>query len=335
MHRARTARLLVTGVLTGLALTLPVGTAVAVPPFDLPAELVDEQGVLADPEAVRAAQDAYFEESRRQVFVVVVDDLAGWEPAAWLAETARLSGLGEEDLALLVVADADTDTGTDGDTDGDPGADTDGEPGAVTAALLAPEGAGLPPGAMARTEGDISAAAAGGDADEVVRAALAGLRAAGVDRPGDATVRTLWWAAVAILVLAVAGTVTLWLTQRARTATREAAARVRAEELSGTLGTLVVELDDALEEAQLELDLASARVDGQAGAATLAQAQATVRLAREEAVEVHRRRSALSLGPTADLTWRVPPGEAVAELEELHTLTRSAHDRVRGLQLPA
>lgn len=71
---------------------------------------------------------------------------------------------------------------------------------------------------------------------------------------------------------------------------------MRADELSGTLGTVVVALDDAPEEARLELDLAVARVDGEAGAATSAG--------------------------------------AVAELEELHTLARSAHDRLRGLQLP-
>lgn len=316
-------RLLATATLAGLALAAPLtltgGPASAVPPFDLPDELVDERGVLDDPEGVRQAQDAYYEQTRRQVFVVVVDDLDGWDAPSWLAETARVSGLGEEDLALVVVAPA-------GDQPGD-------RP--VTAALRVPEGAGVPAGALARIEQDISAATVRGDADEVVRAALVGLRAVGVDRPGDATVRTLWWTAVIVLVLAVAGTVTLWLVRRSRTATQEAADRVRAEELSGTLGTVVVELDDALEEAELELDLAGARVDGEAAATALAEAQERVRLAREEAVQVHRRRSELSLGPTTDLTWRVPPGEAVAELERLHTLARSARERLRGLRLPA
>ncbi|WP_192498684.1 TPM domain-containing protein [Ornithinimicrobium pratense] len=301
----------------GLSIGLSGGAASAVPPFDLPAELVDEQGVLAHPEAVQQAQDAYYEETRRQLFVVVVDDLDGWDTPSWLAQTARLSGLGQEDLALVVVTDVDA------------------EPGIVTAALQVPEGAGVPASAVARTERDISAAAARGDADEVARTALAGLRAAGVDRPGDATARTLWWAAVVILVLAVAGTVALWLIQRARTATREAVDRVRAEELSGTLGSLVVELDDALEEAQLELGLAQARVEDEEAAARLREAQETVRLAEAEAGQVHRRRSELSLGPTAALTWRVPPGEAVAELEQLHTLARSTRERLRGLQLPA
>lgn len=315
---AGSVRLLGTAVLVGAALSLP-GVAPAVPPFDLPDELVDEQGVLTDPEAVREAQQAYFEETRRQVFVVVVDDLDGWDASSWLVETARLSHLGEEDLALLVVADLP--------------AATDG-PGPVTAALRVPEGAGLPAAAVARTQRDISAAAARGDADEVVRTALTGVRAAGVDRPGEATTRALWWVALAVLVVAVAGTVALWLARRARATTRLAAGRVRAEELSGTLGTLVVGLDDALEETRLELDLASARVDDEEAVTRLADAEETVRLARTEAGEVHRRRAELSLGPTTDLTWRVPPDEAVAELEALHTLARTAHARLRGLRLP-
>lgn len=305
-----------TGLATGLGLApaaLISGPAAAVPPFDLPDELVDEQGVLTDPQAVRQGQDSYYEETSRQLFVVVVDDLDGWDAEPWLAETARLSGLGEEDLALVVVAGSGT----------------------VTASLRVPEGAGVRPGAVDRTERDIADAAARGDADEVVRAALTGLRAAGVDRPGEATTRTLWWVAVAVLVLAVAGTVVLWLVRRARAQTRAAADRRRAEELSGTLGTLVVDLDNAVEEAQLELDLAQARVDDDDSAATLQQARELVEEVRAEAVQVHRRRSELSLGSTADLTWRVPPAKAVAELEELHTLASSARERLRDLTLPA
>jgi multidrug efflux pump subunit AcrA (membrane-fusion protein) len=133
----------------------------------------------------------------------------------------------------------------------------------------------------------------------------------------------------------VGGTVALWLVKRTRAATRDATDTVRARELSGTLGTLVVELDDALEEAQLELDLARARVEDDAARALLTQAREQLEETRADAVAVHRRRSELSLGPTTDLTWRVPPGEAVAELEELHTLVRSARERLRRLQLPA
>lgn len=308
--------------LAGVALagpaTFAAAPAPAAPPFDLPAELVDEQGALSDPAAVEQAQEAYVRETGRQLFVVVVDDLDGWAAGPWLEETARLSGLGEEDLALLVV------TGSPPDNAG----------GGLDAALRVPDGAGVPAGAVTRTERDVLAAAAGGDPDQVVRAALAGLRAAGVDRPGEATARALWWAAAAVLVLAVAGAGALWLVRRTRTATQEAADRVRAEELSGTLGTLVVDLDVALDEARLELDLARARVR-EDSSTLLARAEEQLRQARREAVQVHRRRAELSLGPTTDLTWRVPPGEAVAELEELHTLARSARERLRGLRLPA
>lgn len=321
MHRpgvARWRRLALAASLTLAPLSLAPAAVLAAPPFDLPAELVDEQGVLSDPESVRQGQEAYHAETRRQLFVVVVDDLDGWDAPAWLAETARLSGLGEEDLALLVVAGREADPGTP-----------------VTTALRVPEDAGVRPGAVVRTERDVAAAAVRGDPDEVVRAALAGLRAAGVDRPGEATARTLWWVALLMVVLAVGGTVALWMVKRTRAATRDAAATVRARELSGTLGTLVVELDDGLEEAQLELDLARARVADDAARTLLAQAREQLEESRADAVQVHRRRAELSLGPTTDLTWRVPPGEAVVELEELHTLARSARQRLRELTLPA
>ena len=190
------------------------------------------------------------------------------------------------------------------------------------------------PGAVTRVERDVQVAAERGDADEVVAAALTGLRAAGIDRPGEATSRAIWWVAVLVLVLAVAGTVALWLFTRARQARQEALDRLRADELSGTLGTLVVDLDAALREIRLELDLAQARVDDDEAAQLLEQAEEQTQLARDEAVQVHRRRSGLSLGPTSDLTWRVAPGEAVRELEELHTLARSTRERLRGLTLP-
>lgn len=302
-------------VAVGALLAAIPGSAAAVPPFDLPGELVDEHEVLADPAAVERGQDALFAETNRQLFVVVVDDLDGLDGPTWLEQTARLSGLGEEDLALVVAVGVD-------------------QAGPSTAALRVPEDAGMRPGAVTRVERDVQVAAERGDADEVVAAALTGLRAAGIDRPGEATSRAIWWVAVLVLVLAVAGTVALWLFTRARQARQEALDRLRADELSGTLGTLVVDLDEALREIRLELDLAQARVDDDEAAQLLEQAEEQTQLARDEAVQVHRRRSELSLGPTSDLTWRVTPGEAVRELEELHTLARSARERLRGLTLP-
>lgn len=291
-------------------------TAATVPPFDLPGELVDEQGVLLDPAAVQRGQDALFAETSRQLFVVVVDDLDGLDGPTWLERTARLSALGEEDLALVVtVGEAST--------------------GPVTGTLRVPPGAGVRPGAVSRIQRDVEVAAERGDADAVVAAALSGLRAAGTDRPGEATSRAIWWVAVLVLVLAVAGTVTLWLATRARRARQDATDRARADELSGTLGSLVVELDAAVHEAQLELDLAQARVQDDAAVQVLAQAYEQLRVARDEAGQLHRRRSELSLGPTSDLTWRVPPGEAVRELEALHTLARTARRRLSELTLPA
>lgn len=291
------------------------GPALAAPPLDLPGELVDEQSALDDPDAVRAAQDALYAETGRQLFVVVVDDLDGRTGPDWLDETARLSGLGEQDLALVVTTAADS-------------------PDPVTGTLRVPSGSGVRSSAAAGVKRDVREAAATGDPDAVVSAALDGLREAGVDAPGEAGARALWFGSVLVILLAAGIGVWLWLARRARKARQEAADTVRATELSGTLGSLVVALDQQLQEAVLEADLAQARVGDEEDAALLATARDTITEARADAVEVHRRRSELTLGPTSDLTWRVPPGEAVAELEELHTLARSAQDRLRALTLP-
>ena len=70
-------------------LLLGGGEVWAAPPLDLPGELVDDGGALADPEAVRVGQEALHHETGRQLFVAVVDDLDGLTPAQWLAEPAQ------------------------------------------------------------------------------------------------------------------------------------------------------------------------------------------------------------------------------------------------------
>lgn len=286
-------------------LLLGGGEVWAAPPLDLPGELVDDGGALADPEAVRVGQEALHHETGRQLFVAVVDDLDGLTPAQWLAETARLSGLGETDLALVVAAP--------------PGAGSASATLPLATGLLVPPGAGLPPGAAARVEREAQEAAREGDADAVVLAALDGLREAGVDGPGEAAARVAWWVAGGLLLLAVAVTAALWLVRRARRRRQEAADAERAEELSTTLGAAVVALDRELDEADLEVDLLEAEVRDEEGARRLADGRATLQSVRSQAVEVHRRRSELSLGPSDALTWRVPPGEAVAELARIST----------------
>lgn len=313
--RGQSTRLRAVLAATVLALAAPAGAATAAPPLDLPDELVDQEGVLTDPDAVRAAQDALYDETGRQLFVVVVDDLDGLTGPDWLTQTARLSGLGEQDLALVVTTAAD-------------GA----EP--VTGTLRVPSGSGVRASAVAGVERDVAEAAGTGDPDAVVTAALTGLREAGVDAPGEAGARALWWTAALLIILAAAAAVWLWLARRARRARQEATDTARATELSGTLGSLVVALDRQLQEATLEVDLARARVTDEQDADLLTTAQETVDAARGDAVQVHRRRAELTLGPTDDLTWRVPPAEAVAELEALHALTRSAQDRLKSLRLP-
>lgn len=306
----RVARSLALALTLVLAPVVGAAGASAVPPFDLPGELVDEQGALADPESVRSAQDALAAESGRQLFVVVVDDLDGAEADDWLEETARLSGLGEQDLALVV---------------------TTAEPGQpVSGTLRAPAASGLDAAAASRVQQDVDAAAGSGDVDAVVEAALTGVRPAGVGGPD----RTWWVPAVLILAFTALAVVVGALLRRRARAHAAARAADRAEELSGTLGSLVVALDQQLAEARLELDLATARVHDDATATTLARARQQVDAAQAHAVELHRRRSELSLGPTDDLSWRVPPARAVEELEALHTLGQETRGRLEGLRLP-
>lgn len=297
-------------VLVAAAAVLPA-PARAVPPFDLPDELVDTGGALTDPEAVRSAQDALVTETGRQLFVAVVDDLDGAAGQDWLSRTAELSGLGEQDLALVVTTAADG-----------------GQP--VTAALRVPDGAGFRSSDVATVRQEVDRAAAGGDPQQVVGSALAGLREAGVEGPGEAATRTLWWLAGAVVVLGLVAGLVLWLGRRARRATRDAADRERATALSSTLGSAVVALDHELQEAQLQTDLAEAEVHDERSEAALARAREALTEARREADEIHRRRAELTLGPADDLTWRVAPDRAVAELEKLQDLAATARARLSG-----
>lgn len=82
---------------------LTLAPAYSQDPFDLPDELVDEAGALTDESAVRAAQDALYDGSGLQLFVVFVDDFGDLSGADWADETAQESNLGDQDLLVAVA----------------------------------------------------------------------------------------------------------------------------------------------------------------------------------------------------------------------------------------
>lgn len=86
----------------------PATPAFASPPVDLAgAYVVDEAGVLGTDRArVEQALDSLFEATGAAVFVVIVDRFEGASDAiAWADESARLSGLGDQDALLAIAVD--------------------------------------------------------------------------------------------------------------------------------------------------------------------------------------------------------------------------------------
>lgn len=296
-ERPRGVRAAVTSALVATTLAIPQG-AWAEEPLDLPGELTDLVGVVDDPAAIESRQDAWFERTGLQLFVVVVDDVDDMAASEWLDETAELSGLGEQDVAVVV--------GEDG-----------------SAAIRALEGAGLPSEEVAAVESRTRATAGVDGAAAAAEVAVTSLTEL-TPRDADAQVRRVvaWGFGLLVALLVVTGSV-LWLRRWRGSSRRQAEAEARAEELSTALGGDVVALDHDLEEAQLAVDLAAAQLDR----AQTASVRGDVAASRQDALEVARRRADLSIGPTDDLTWRRPVPEVVAELEALRT--RAAEARAR------
>src|SRR3712207_4606329 len=96
-------------VLGALALVLAgAGTASAEPPLEVTGQITDQGGVLGTgkPAAERAVADLAAEDDLN-LYSVFVSSFDNAEPGEWARDTARLSGLDEDDMLLAVaVGDA-------------------------------------------------------------------------------------------------------------------------------------------------------------------------------------------------------------------------------------
>lgn len=94
-------------ILFGLVLAGGLGApaAPAEPPTRMDTYVVDSAGALGngDAERVGAAVEALYAAHRVRLWVVYVDDFAGYSPQGWAAQTARQSGFGGRDLLLAVA----------------------------------------------------------------------------------------------------------------------------------------------------------------------------------------------------------------------------------------
>lgn len=86
-------------------LALSAGPALAEEPFRLDDQIVDEAGVLGDESEIQAALDELQAEDGIQLFVVFVDDFGGLTREEWMTETQELSALGGADAMLAVAVD--------------------------------------------------------------------------------------------------------------------------------------------------------------------------------------------------------------------------------------
>lgn len=281
---------------------LTTSPALAAAPERLAEELTDRAGALSPGavEEIEAAQDRLVDDLGLQLFVVVVDDFEGQSPQSWMAETARLSQLGDQDLLLAVTVDGQQ------------------------LELRAPEGSRLDQGRVRTLQSQGREALAAGDVDRAVTTVADGLVDSQRLSSSDRAARTLWWTLGIGAVLAAAATVALVLWRRARTRTRAAEDLARARELAREHGTLAVALDDALAAAELEVGFAGAEFDPP----LIASMSETVSGARDQGLEGHRRRGAVVSGPVDEPHWLVAPARAREELESVVDLTRAALERV-------
>ncbi|MDT0277441.1 TPM domain-containing protein [Blastococcus goldschmidtiae] len=95
-------------VVVGASALLAVGAAgpaLAEEPFRLDDQIVDEAGVLDDETEIDAALDELQSDDGIQLFVVFVDDFGGLTSREWMTETQQLSALGGADAMLAVAVD--------------------------------------------------------------------------------------------------------------------------------------------------------------------------------------------------------------------------------------
>ncbi|MGY1689350.1 TPM domain-containing protein [Geodermatophilus sp. SYSU D01105] len=88
------------------ALLLAGSPALAAPPSGLAQQVSDSAGVLGgDADAVRSAVEDLERETGTRLFAVFVDSFDGVDRSTWARETAQRSGLGADDVLLAVAVD--------------------------------------------------------------------------------------------------------------------------------------------------------------------------------------------------------------------------------------
>ena len=251
----------VLGVLAFLGLS--AGPAAATPPFDVPGQVtVSENAADVDTGSVETALDQLQSEAGTQLFVVFVDSFDGQNGDDWTAETARLSGLGGNDV-LFAVATGDRRYGYQVVEADYAKADVDSMAQRRVEPLLAD--ADWTGAAVAFAEGlqDLSS---GGD----------GTGSSSSSGSGFATLMVV----VLIGLVCVGG----YLVYRSRSRRKALApppvkrlekpdphAGVPTEELQGRAGTALLEVDEAVQRSQLDLDFAKLQY-GDAAVAEFTQA---------------------------------------------------------------
>lgn len=227
--------------LMAMAVLAGGGPALADAPFDVPGQITDRAGVLgsADEGRIQDAVDQLRSDEAEQLFVVYVDSFEGQDPQQWALETAMASGLGGNDV-LFAVAVEDRRYGFSVD-----------------------EGYRLSDDELQDLiASDVEPLLGNDDWDGAAVALADGLRGGG--------------SAVSWLVggLAVAGG-GVYLVARSRRKKRKTAAATPAgppdphagvptDQLQGRASTALLELDEAVQSSQLELDFARAQYGDEA-----------------------------------------------------------------------
>jgi uncharacterized membrane protein YgcG len=237
----------VLGVLAVLGLLAP--PAAATPPIDVPGQITEQAGALdGDTGRVQSALDDLREATGTQLFVVFVQSFDGADGRSWADETARLSGLGGNDV-LFAVATGDRRYGYSVDSSQFPESDVDAMVTDRVEPLLSDgDWAGS---AIAFAEG-LQDLGAGGDGTGAVA------------RSSGSGVSTL--VVLVLIGLVVVGGY-LFLRSRSRRKALEPPpvtrlerpdpyAGVPTEQLQGQAGTALLEVDEAVQRSQLDLDFA-------------------------------------------------------------------------------
>lgn len=261
--------------------------------------ILNDQGVTA----IMAIQDRLVAQKGLQLFVVIVDDFDGMAAQSWIEQSAAMSGLGEQDLAVAVATDT------------------------KELAVLVPASARLDRRSVDRAESQAREHLAADDPAGAVRSLAEGLDKAPQLDPSARAGALASWIVGVVLLLSLLGGIWWKVTAAARRRRRASDDLEAAFHLARRMGSTTVTLDDAVQAARLEAEFAAAEFDPP----LVASIRETVAAASAQAVEAHRRRLAVSSGPIDNLQWHLPPAKALAELREIDILTTEALGRLTPL----